>query len=67
MSKKNKHRIEPLKEGASKQDKKNLDIEDMGPAPKPIKPITATATTEGIKEFVDRFNQQDDNPLQSGQ
>lgn len=58
MSKKPKH-IKPLSEGITKQDAKNLDPENMGPPPKPIK-LTATATTEGIKEFVDNFNKHND-------
>lgn len=61
MSKKHKH-IKPLSEGITKQDTKNLDAE-LGPPPKPIKP-TATATTEGIKEFVDQFNKRNDYTVQ---
>lgn len=34
------------------------------PEPKQETPITATATTEGIKEFVDQFNKRDDYTVQ---
>jgi hypothetical protein len=61
MSRKHKH-IKPLTEGVTKRDVKNLDAE-LGPPPKPIK-ITATATTDGIKEFVDQFNKRDDYTVQ---
>lgn len=64
MSKKPKH-IKPLADGITKQDAKSLDPENTGPPPKPIK-ITATATTEGIKEFVDQFNKRDDYTVQPG-